>query len=1460
MNYTAATTTIWSSNLIRLSPYSPSKRLIFFSPSLAYVAELGEGLAETELLNGFSSVLSKHHPPPICCHHNQAQADFIRFLLLNVNDREPALLGPKIQRCTLQALRIFAAGVFKWGTIRNTFKGHMQMISLKTAGIQSVERLAWLFSGGRHRFYSSELLELGTAGYLVELGIMKDHPTHAKHPFVAYPFEAFLDDSWKAVKHLKVEDGTIIAQFEHDGVESQEKVTMNKLRMRSRKANASDCRFFLRPSVDVYEINKKKRRLGGHVEIITIEDIAILQKLNPKSSANGYERWSSSSDCDFVDKSKLTTGIFMSEISWLLVLSILRKMAFSIKLIRNRMEYIIVDENLGTFDAEGQQLFDGDCSNIEYSKCKNQDIFHLGSHRFINVVDFRRSSGTFLSVIEKLAHVVTADSSEAVALGDLLGTKIDDSEFDLTELRCSTRRRLEPDRYVDCTNSRKVKRLPNGLVKPMEEDASWFEVDMDISEQVCEQNENGKEDQAAQDSSCEEKVGGPEKRLRQTHENSVLENGTIHQDTLELEDASFSQVDRKVVKQVDGRNIACSYKEKFGSTKEKLQRRHGNSVLEDGSIHRAEKQEKVYLFSHRAKLFLKRKKNLESGMYKQRNLGVSYLGPNYWKEEIESCMQNIRGEMEKQDPNVVSQWEMNKIAQISKKCWKFTWAEDADDDVPSLEHEDLWKEMEVSMAALHSHNVYQESSMKSSDMSGKWSSKDDNNPCKHDCRLDEEVGYICQLCNVVVVQIKHVLPPFLQTRHWIRSTDDPDGDAGLAKYYETYNANTFFGDTLLKDSRSEQYDSVWFLIPEFKDKLHDHQKKAFEFLWKNIAGSLRPRDMECMLQKRGGCVVTHPPGTGKTLLLVAFLISYLKLFPRKRPLVLAPKTTIHAWYKEFEKWQISLPIHQLHAVNHYQKKRQRKVINRTFRDARNRRVMMHFRDCFEKLQKWHEQPSILLMSYPCFFYMTRENSRFEHHKHIAKLLRQSPGLLILDEGHNPRSTRSKLRKALMEVQTELRIMLSGTLFQNNFEEYFNTLCLARPTFISETAREFDLRVPFNGKNGKKSSGNRREMLARKNFVDIIGGSITSSKRETMRWGLNLLQKMTKHFVDYYDGGTLDRLPGLQLYTLLMKSTNVQQRLLSRLDEFKTVRSSLELELLVTAGSIHPWLMKEFSCCHKYLSMNELQELDRYRDALKEGPKVMFVIDLMRHCIVNGEKVLIFCRNIPPLNFFVDLFHSVFGWKKNREVLLLHGELDFGERTKVMDKFQDSCSAARVLLASTAASAEGVNLTAASRVVLLDPEWNPSKTKQAIARAFRMGQERVVYVYRLLMFGTLEDEKYRTNQQKDRLARMIFVGECEEDSSREMEDFDDNVLREMVKADWKDSFEMIIKREKGGHNFDPMAPLPWFYSFLTRFVAWALDSAHALHFGLPAQDGLGFRCCSDGFCIMYLFISLINCTY
>jgi SNF2 family DNA or RNA helicase len=111
-------------------------------------------------------------------------------------------------------------------------------------------------------------------------------------------------------------------------------------------------------------------------------------------------------------------------------------------------------------------------------------------------------------------------------------------------------------------------------------------------------------------------------------------------------------------------------------------------------------------------------------------------------------------------------------------------------------------------------------------------------------------------------------------------------------------------------------------------------------------------------------------------------------------------------------------------------------------------------------------------------------------------------------------------------------------------------------------------------------------------------------------------------------------------------------------------------------------------------------------------------------------------------------------KRKMPTHLLTGQTAEGRREEVVRKFSDDARAA-VFLVSLKAGGTGLNLTAASHVVLIDPRWNPAVEAQAIDRTHRIGQTRKVTAFRLFTRGTIEEKIWELQQRKASLAREIL---------------------------------------------------------------------------------------------------------
>jgi SNF2 family DNA or RNA helicase len=106
-------------------------------------------------------------------------------------------------------------------------------------------------------------------------------------------------------------------------------------------------------------------------------------------------------------------------------------------------------------------------------------------------------------------------------------------------------------------------------------------------------------------------------------------------------------------------------------------------------------------------------------------------------------------------------------------------------------------------------------------------------------------------------------------------------------------------------------------------------------------------------------------------------------------------------------------------------------------------------------------------------------------------------------------------------------------------------------------------------------------------------------------------------------------------------------------------------------------------------------------------------------------------------------------------LSLDGSTPAAERKRLVDEFQHGDAPA--FLISVKAGGFGLNLTAASNVIHLDPWWNPAVEDQASDRAHRIGQRRAVTIYRLISSGTVEEKMLTLHARKRELVDQVLSG-------------------------------------------------------------------------------------------------------
>lgn len=110
--------------------------------------------------------------------------------------------------------------------------------------------------------------------------------------------------------------------------------------------------------------------------------------------------------------------------------------------------------------------------------------------------------------------------------------------------------------------------------------------------------------------------------------------------------------------------------------------------------------------------------------------------------------------------------------------------------------------------------------------------------------------------------------------------------------------------------------------------------------------------------------------------------------------------------------------------------------------------------------------------------------------------------------------------------------------------------------------------------------------------------------------------------------------------------------------------------------------------------------------------------------------------------------------------IYHGGLKMNERAKLLSDFKDENSKTKVLLINLRAGGCGLNLVEANHVILMEPYWNDSEQQQAINRAYRLGQKKEVFVYRLIIDNTIETWLKKLQQMKKNISNILVEKKCD----------------------------------------------------------------------------------------------------
>lgn len=453
--------------------------------------------------------------------------------------------------------------------------------------------------------------------------------------------------------------------------------------------------------------------------------------------------------------------------------------------------------------------------------------------------------------------------------------------------------------------------------------------------------------------------------------------------------------------------------------------------------------------------------------------------------------------------------------------------------------------------------------------------------------------------------------------------------------------------------------------------------------------SLRPYQLEGLnwllfnWYTRQNCILADEMGLGKTVQSIAFLLEVMDAGIRGPFLVIAPLSTISNWQREFETWS------DINVVIYHGSAYSRRMIHE---------YELYYRDSTGKIIPDAYKFNVIVTTYEV---MLSDNSELQN------ILWR---VAIIDEAHRLKNKNCKMLEGLKELHMEHRVLLTGTPLQNSVDELFSLLNFLEPS-------QFPSLPPFLQQFGDLKTeeevdelkGVLKPMMLRR-LKEDVEKSLAPKEETIVEVELTAIQKQ-------YYRAILEK-----NFSFLTKGTNVPNLL----------NTMMELRKCCN----HPFLINGAE--QKIVSEFQLRYPGRHtiEALIQASGKLVLVDKLLPKLKEGGHKVLIFSQMVRCLDILED-YLRVKGYFYER----IDGQVRGTLRQAAIDRFSKPDSDRFVFLLCTRAGGLGINLTAADTVIIYDSDWNPQNDIQAQARCHRIGQNKMVKVYRLITHNSYEREMF-----------------------------------------------------------------------------------------------------------------------
>ncbi len=327
-------------------------------------------------------------------------------------------------------------------------------------------------------------------------------------------------------------------------------------------------------------------------------------------------------------------------------------------------------------------------------------------------------------------------------------------------------------------------------------------------------------------------------------------------------------------------------------------------------------------------------------------------------------------------------------------------------------------------------------------------------------------------------------------------------------------------------------------------------------------------------------------------------------------------------------------------------------------------------------------------------------------------------VLLLDEAQNIKNPNSKAAQAARQLVADQRLCLSGTPLENHLGELWSLFHFLLPGWLGDSKTfNRDYRTPI------EKHGNVQRM---QHLTARIKPFLLRRKKEQVATELPAKTEIV-HWVDLSDAQR-------DVYETVRVAMDKKVR--DEISRHGVARSQIIiLEALLKLRQV---------CCDLRLVKSAPVSKSTRAGAGKLGS----LMEMLDELLSEGRRVLLFSQ-------FTSMLALIEEELKQRQVdySILTGEtLD---RRRPVKDFQDGKTS--VFLISLKAGGTGLNLTAADTVIHYDPWWNPAVENQATDRAYRIGQDKPVFVYKMIARGTVEEKIQALQLEKAALAEGVLEG-------------------------------------------------------------------------------------------------------